>query len=161
MLVVPFSFAFYTVTLLPDFWLAILCCKDDQMRSSFNVLFIHKTHKRETYVNQIIFNYSAIQPLMFYIIPFVTFSHSHSCLRKRLSWFETHLAINVCSDWLKSLVSLQWFSVSTVIYSRHIPKPQRIQCSDAVINQTHMYLCFSPSSCHFHDAIGLLFSLKS
>lgn len=160
MIVVPSSIAFYTVTLHPDFWLTILFCKDDQMRPSFNVLFINKSHKRQTHVNRIIFSYSAIQPLMFYIIPSVTFSHTHSNLRKRLCWFETHLAINVCSDWLKSLFSLQWFSVSTIMYSRHIPKPQRIQCSDAVRNQTYMYLYFSPSSCHFDDVIRLLFSLK-
>lgn len=145
-----FSFAFYTVTLLRGFWLSIIFCKADQMGPPFNVLFVHKTYQKETHVNWIIFNYSAVQPLKFYIIWHYSLCH----LRKRLSWFETPLAINVCSDWLKSLVSLQWFSVSTIIYPRRIPKPRRIQCSDAVINQRHTYLYFSPSSCHF-DKIPL------
>ena len=41
-------------------------------------LFI-KPIKGKTYVNRIIVIYSAVQAPVDYIIPFVTFSHRHSC----------------------------------------------------------------------------------
>lgn len=75
------------------FWLIMLFCKEDEMNPSFNVLFILFI-KGKKHIHGIIVKYSAIQPLIFYIIPLVTFIHSHSCLRKRLSWFVTHLLMN-------------------------------------------------------------------